>query len=130
MATVRAAVSRNWYQAHDLAARKLEDRFQATETEIAQYRTSAARARGSLFAPASCIAAEYLLEDLRHELVLLRRRITIHRERQKAISNAPCPLCERAQMKHCSTCGGCEVGDLTCVTLNCATLPAKVSASV
>jgi hypothetical protein len=130
MATVRAAVSRNLCLAHDFAARKLEDRYRATEAVMAQYRTSAARANGSPFAPANCIAAEYLLEDLRHELILLRKRITIHRERQKALSNAPCPVCERSQMRHCSTCGGCEVGDLTCVSLNCDTLPAKIPVSV
>lgn len=128
--TVRAAVSRNLHLAHDLAARKLEDRWRAVDDEITNNRMSAARANGSPFAPAGCIAAEYLLEDFRHELAFLRKRINIHRERMKVIAHAPCPVCERSQVSHCASCGGCERGSLTCSALGCETSSAKVPASV
>lgn len=130
MTAVRAAVSKNLYRAHDLAARQLEDRVAVLEIEIANNQLSAQKANGSIFAPPGCIAAEYLIEDLRHEKTLLRKRIISHREKMTTISRSVCPVCQQSQSKHCSTCGSCNrqvggFGGLTCEVLRCETEGAK-----
>lgn len=131
MPKVLAAVSRNLIRAHDLAARKLEERIQVLEHDMEGMRLEAAKANGSPFAAPGRIAAEYLLEDLRHNLIQLRKALTVHRERQLAIAHMSCLVCNEAQSKHCEFCGGCaKKGGLSCEALHCETARAKVPVSV
>lgn len=128
MTTVRSAVSRNLYRSHDLAARQLEDRVRAVEDDMAGLRAAAARSNGSLFAPPGCIAAEYLIMDLRSQLATYRKAILAHREKMTAISRSVCPLCEAFQARHCDQCGSCSNGrGLSCAALECSTLKSKVA---